>query len=328
MKLFLKFVYQYRNIAIIFILFTAIFAGILFLYDSNTEAVLYAGGICAFIGSIVTMVHFLKFRKQHLILKEIYRDLPLTIDKLPSPNDEIQADLNKIIKRLDEIRIENFTNMKNARQDNLDYYTVWIHQIKTPIAAIQMMLNIDDSEMNREMLAELFRIEQYAQMALYYVRLDSSSTDFVIKEYCIDDIIKQAVHSYAPQFIRRKIQLIYSPSDEKILTDEKWLLFIIEQLLSNAVKYTAKGSVTIKCADSILTVSDTGIGISPEDLPRIFEKGYTGLSGRTNKKSTGLGLYLCQKAAKMLGHNISVNSQIGKGTEFSLDMSIRKIEIE
>ena len=167
-----------------------------------------------------------------------------------------------------------------------------------------------------------------AEMALCYLRLDSCSNDLVIKKYSIDDIIRKAVHRYAPQFIRRRIRLVYAPSGEKAVTDEKWLLFIIEQLLSNAVKYNVKGSVTISFAGDVLTVSDTGIGISQEDIPRIFEKGYTGLGGRTDRKSTGLGLYLCKKAADLLGHRISVTSEIGRGSSFSVDLSREKIDIE
>ena len=113
-----------------------------------------------------------------------------------------------------------------------------------------------------------------------------------------------------------------------MLTDEKWLVFVIEQLLSNAVKYTARGCVTIKFQDNKLSVSDTGIGIAPDDLPRIFEKGYTGMSGRTDKKSTGLGLYLCKKVCDKLGHSLSAYSEVGKGSEFIVDLSSRKLCIE
>lgn len=193
---------------------------------------------------------------------------------------------------------------------------------------MQMILQSDDTDENRMLLSELFRIEQYTEMALYYLRLDSTSTDFVIGKFDLDSIIKQAVHRYAPQFIGKKIRLVYSPFNADILTDEKWLLFIIEQILSNAVKYTVKGSVTIKYANDILIISDTGIGISPEDLPRIFEKGYTGMSGRIERKSTGLGLYLCKRTADMLGHSLSASSVVGRGTNFYIDLSSKELDIE
>ena len=326
--MFLKFIYQYRYSAAAFLLFSAVFFGIFYIYDVSTEAVLYAGLLCLVMGAVMAAVRYIQFRKRYTLMQRIYENLPLMTDELPPPENSAEETLQEIIRRLSEISYENITELKNRQQDNADYFTVWIHQIKTPISAMQMILQSEDSETNRELLAELFRVEQYAEMALFYLRLDSCSNDLVIKKYSIDDIIRKAVHRYAPQFIRRRIKLVYAPSGGKAVTDEKWLLFIIEQLLSNAVKYTVKGSVTISFSGDILTVSDTGIGISQEDIPRIFEKGYTGLGGRTDRKSTGLGLYLCKKAADLLGHHISVTSEIGRGSSFSVDLSREKIDIE
>ena len=208
-----------------------------------------------------------------------------------------------------------------ARRDMADYYATWVHQIKAPIAVMKVMLQQEDTPENRELSAELFRVEQYVEMALCYVRLGEGASDLVIQEYDLDPVIRKAVRKYAGQFIRRKIRLIYEGTDVRVLTDEKWLSFIIEQLLSNAVKYTAEGSVTISVDEGKkLSVTDTGIGISPEDMPRIFEKGYTGYNGRLDKKSTGLGLYLCRKAADRLGHVLTAESEPGKGSRFTIDL--------
>lgn len=328
MKLFFKYLYQYRYNALIFLIFSLIFAVIFILYDTNTEAVLYAFIICIIIGLIIISSGFIRFRKRYILLKNIYKNLPLQTDIIPDSDNPVEKMLDEIIKKLSEISSDNITNLKSSQQDSINYFTVWVHQIKTPISAMQMILQSEDTENNRILLSELFRIEQYAEMALYYLRLGSESTDFVIGKFSLDKIIKKAVCRYAPQFIAKKIKLVYLPADDEILTDEKWLLFIIEQLLSNAVKYTAKGSVTIKYVNSILMVADTGIGISPEDLPRIFEKGYTGLSGRLDRKSTGLGLYLCKRTADNLGHSISVSSAVGQGTVFYIDLSRKKFDIE
>lgn len=332
MKLFFKYIYQQRFCVAILLLFSIIFCEVLYLYSSHPEAVIYASMLCGVIGCIIIIFRFIRFRKRHILLREIYENLPLMLDSLPAPEDLIQEDLNAIIKRLGELNRENLSRIKSAQQQNMDYYTVWVHQIKTPIAAMQMILQSEDTPTNIDLSAELFRIEQYAEMALHYIRLDSISTDYLFREYDLDKIIKKAVHRYAPQFIRRKIKLIYSPVQAKVLTDEKWLLFIIEQLLSNAIKYTAPGGkVSIEYSDNQLSVSDTGIGISDEDIPRIFEKGYTGLSGRSgysDKKSTGLGLYLCRKTADNLGHKLYVNSTVGKGSVFTIDLKTDKIDIE
>ena len=181
----------------------------------------------------------------------------------------------------------------------------------------------------RELEAELFRVEQYVEMALNWMRLGSDSKDFLFREYALDGIIRQAIRKYAPQFIRRRIRLVYEPAEGKVLTDEKWLLFIIEQLLSNAVKYTQQGSVSIRVVpEKVLEIEDTGIGIAPEDVPRIFEKGFTGYNGRADKKSTGLGLYLCRLTAEKLSHKISVESQVGVGTKVSIDLHSDTLWVE
>ena len=283
--------------------------------------------ICFVIGIIITDVNFIKFKREHDILEKIYADLPILPEKMPETSDINTRQLYNIIERLGEINDKNLIDLKTSRQDSIDYFTVWVHQIKTPIAAMQMILQNEDTAVNRELSGELFKIEQYAEMALHYLRLDSKYSDYLIKKYDLDSMIKQAVHRYAPQFVRRKIKLFYEPVNAKVLTDEKWLVFIIEQLLSNAVKYTPSGSVSIRFSDNVLSVSDTGIGISAEDLPRIFEKGYTGMSGRKDKKSTGLGLYLCKKAADNLNHKLWAESRTGEGTKIFIDLSTRNIDI-
>lgn len=328
MKLFFKYIYKLKKEFTLFFLFSLIFLGIFALYDTYIEAIIYSFLICTLIGLIVVCIGFINFRKQHIMLKNIYKNLPLMTENLPNPENLIQEDLQRIIDRLSEINQNSVNNIKDLQKDITDYFTVWVHQIKTPIAAMQMILQSEDTETSLELNAELFKIEQYAEMALNYIRLDSNSNDLIIKHYNLDNIIKQAIQKYAPLFIRRKIRLVYSPISAEILTDEKWLLFIIEQLLSNAVKYTINGSVAITYKNEILTISDTGIGIADEDIPRIFEKGYTGLSGRTDKKSTGLGLYLCKTAADKLNHCIYVKSEIGEGSAFSIDLSVKNIDIE
>ena len=229
-------------------------------------------------------------------------------------------------KMLEAIEREN---ADIAYCDMEDYYAAWVHQIKAPIAVMQVLLQQEDTGQNRELKAELFRVEQYAEMALSYVRLNErgGGFDLVAAEYALDPVIRKAIRKYAGQFIRKKIQVVYQGTDEVVLTDEKWLSFIVEQILSNAVKYTQQGSVTIRVeGDRQLVIEDTGIGIAAEDIPRIFEKGYTGENGRLGKKSTGIGLYLSRKILRKLGHEITVDSQVDKGTE--VRMSLWKKDLE
>lgn len=180
----------------------------------------------------------------------------------------------------------------------------------------------------RRLLGELSRIEQYVEMALTYLRLESAESDYVFRDCALDPIIRQSVKRFSAEFIGRKIRLDYAPVDYTLVTDEKWLGFVLEQLLSNALKYTRAGSVRIFLEHETLCIADTGIGIAPEDLPRIFEKGYTGLNGRTDRKATGLGLYLCRRVCENLGIGLRAESTPGTGTTVFLDLSQRQRRFE
>jgi histidine kinase (EC 2.7.13.3) len=204
----------------------------------------------------------------------------------------------------------------------IDYYTLWAHQIKTPIAAMRLILQSEDIPQYHELNEQLFKIERYVEMVMAYLRIGSSSTDFLLKKYELEDMVKQSVRKYAPVFIRKKIGIKLGNLKFKVLTDEKWLCFAIEQILSNAIKYTDEGYILIDSEnETTLVIKDTGIGIAPEDLPRICEKGYTGYNGRIDKRASGIGLYLTKQILTKLGHKISFESEIGKGTTVRIDMS-------
>lgn len=315
--------------ALMFLGFIGIFSAIFRLYDLEVEAIWYASALCALFAVVVFSFRFLIYWKKHQEHLHILQNIHLLTDELPEPKTLAEADLQDMIRELKRILDTSITNYQTERQESVDYYTTWVHQIKTPISAMKMILESEDTEEHHELLAELFRIEQYVEMVLSYLRLGSAASDFVFQEYDLDAIIRQAIHKYALQFIRHRIRLEYSPVDVKVLTDEKWLLFMIEQIISNSIKYTRQGSVTITVtSDKVLRISDTGIGIASEDLPRIFEKGFTGYNGRSNKKSTGLGLYLCKMAADRLSHKISAESTPGLGTVISVDLNTNELTVE
>lgn len=243
-------------------------------------------------------------------------------------DDIMQVQLLEVIRKLKEsgMCLGDSMNMKYA--DMVDYYTMWAHQIKTPIASMHLILQKQDSEDSRRLRTELMRIEQYVEMVLCFLRLDSDSTDYVLKEYRLDDIIRAAIRKLAPQFIMKKLVLDYETIDKQVLTDEKWLGFVIEQVLSNSVKYTESGKVKISCEGSKLVISDTGIGIAPDDLPRIFDKGYTGFNGRMDRKASGIGLYLCRRICNNLGHGITAESVPGQGTTIAIELERNNLEVE
>lgn len=223
---------------------------------------------------------------------------------------------------LQQGKIDAISEKDMARKQATDYYSMWVHQIKTPIAAMNLLLcqagENPDSVSVPELWAQLFQIEQYVEMALTFLRTESDATDYVFAPVCLENVVKKAVKKYAMQFIQKKIALDLKEMKDTVLTDEKWLLFVLEQIISNALKYTGQGSVTI-CSKQRggfveLKVSDTGIGIAQEDLPRIFENGFTGYNGRLGRKSSGIGLYLCKRILTRMGHDIRLESEAGEGT--------------
>lgn len=325
-RLLVIYLWQHRFLAFLFLSFVGVFAAIFSLYQLEREAVFYAAGLCMLLACIVLAVNFFSYCKRHAQRRDILLNIQYT-DILPKPRTLEEKDYQEIILQLKHICNISQIEWQTKQHESMDYYTAWVHQVKTPISVMRMALQAEDTEEHRELSAELFRIEQYVEMALSYLRLGSEASDYVFQEYPLDSIIRQAVHKYAPQFIRKRIRLIYEPSGATVLTDEKWLLFILEQILSNAIKYTQEGSVTITVTpQKILKIADTGIGIAKEDIPRIFEKGFTGYNGRADKKSTGLGLYLCSMAAGRLSHKISVESQPGAGTVFSINLQADELD--
>lgn len=324
-----RYLRQYFPVILMFIGFSGIFNIVFQLYDLEAEAVWYSVSLCALFAFVVCSIHLFFYVKQHGERMRIFKNIRILAAELPEPKTLAEEDLQNMIRALKRSLEMREMELQTERKESLDYYTTWVHQIKTPIAAMKMILEQEDTEEHRELLGELFRIEQYVEMVLSYLRLGSEISDYVFQEYDLDTIIRQAVHKYASWFIRRKIRLHYEPVNLKVLTDEKWLLFIIEQILSNSIKYTQQGQVTITATpDKILKIADTGIGIAPEDLPRIFDKGFTGYNGRSHKKSTGIGLYLCKMASERLSHRISVSSTPGVGTTVSIDLHTSKMMVE
>ena len=336
----LNYIISKKNSFLMALVCSAIFAFTFWMYGITVAAVLYPALVCMVIMAaafaIMACSEYGKWKNMQEILQRAVGDDSefvkildtAEIRKQLNTTDEMENELLEIIERLKNggMRLNDSMNMKYS--DMVDYYTMWVHQIKTPIASMHLILQKEDSEDSRRLRTELFRVEQYVQMVLCFLRLDSDFTDYVIKEYRVDDIIRPAVRRLAPQFIMKKLSLEYEQTDAIVLTDEKWLSFVVEQILSNAVKYTSAGSISIKCDGDRLVISDTGIGIAAEDLPRIFDKGYTGFNGRADRKASGIGLYLCRRICDNLGHSIEAQSVPGQGTTITIGLGRNKLEVE
>ena len=323
MKLFLSYLKERRGGIAVFLFFCVIFALSFYLYRLPMGAVLYPALLCALAGAILLSVDFIRVKRRHEMLSALkcHSSALLSSLSLPGPGGVTDEDYQDLIRALEEENAALESSSAARYQEMTDYYTVWVHQIKTPIASMKLSLQNEDTPLARKLRADLFRIEQYVTMVLAFLRLDSSSTDYVFREHEIDAVVRQSVSKFAAEFIDRKLRLEYAPLSGTVVTDDKWLSFVLEQLLSNALKYTREGAIRISMkAPKILSIEDTGIGIAPEDLPRIFEKGFTGYNGRRDKTSSGLGLYLCKRVCDNLGIKISVTSS-SCGTAVSLDLS-------
>lgn len=235
-----------------------------------------------------------------------------------------------LIHAQEKSRVDTENISARSSKDMEQYYNIWVHQIKTPISGMNVLLqSMEPTEEVGELQNQLFSVEQYVDMALQYQKIKSTTNDFSFGEIPLNKVIRENIRKYARLFIAKKLAVRYEETALRVLTDEKWISFVLGQIITNAVKYSDKGSITISAyedeCNTYLSVKDEGIGISPEDLPRVFERGYTGYNGRADKKSTGIGLFLCKSVTRMLGHKIQISSEPGKGTVVTIIFSKQRI---
>ena len=312
----LAYLRRHWKIVLLFAAFTGIFALVFSLYDLPVEAVAYAAALCLAVGAVMFALGFLRWRARLRALEAMRRTVTVSLDGLPAPGGRAEADYQELLRILRAELARTEAAAARERREAEDYYTLWAHQIKTPIAALRLLLQSGGAD-SGALTAEVLRIEGYVEMALGYVRLEGGS-DFVLRSCDLDEVVRGCLRKYAPLFILKKLPLDFRETGLTVLSDEKWLAFMIEQLLSNALKYTRAGHVAVYAEGRALIVEDTGIGIAPEDLPRVFERGFTGYNGREDKKSTGLGLYLCSRVCHKLGHRLTLGSEPARGTRARL----------
>lgn len=305
-----------------------IFTWVLSLYHLPAEAAEYGGLLCLTVLLGAGALDFFQWRRRVLDLESMEGQAALLLEILPEPQNLEQAAYRELLLELRE-DLRKATSARDAQlRESVDYFTMWVHQIKTPIAAMGLILQNDDTSQGRALSAELFRIERYVELVLSYLRLGGQTTDYVIRAVDVDAVLRQAARKYAPLFIRGKVSLELRETGLKVLSDEKWLQLVVEQVLSNAVKYAPGGHVTVRSEGERLIIQDDGAGIAPEDLPRIFDRGFTGYNGRVDKRATGIGLYLSRQICKKLGHTIEAASELGQGTSVTIGLSRPYLEVE
>ena len=291
-----------------------------FLFASLGTYFLYFFLLCCFIT-------ILFFTWDILVEMQVYRQEILYGER------EVQAPLEiALAEKLEASEMELYQQRSDSERkltDLLDYYTLWVHQIKTPIAASQLLVTeVADRQLKQQLEQEIFKIDSYTNLVLQYLRLESFHDDLVLKQVQIEDLVKEIIRKYALFFIQKGLNVNLHDLDKEIVTDKKWLRVVIEQIISNSLKYTKEGGLEIYMEGQELCIKDTGIGIKNSDVLRVFERGFSGYNGRLTQQSSGLGLYLSKKISEEMGHQIRIESEVGKGTIVRIQFSDMNLIIE
>lgn len=307
-----------KVLIIIFAGIVVIFGILFYLYDIPFDAIIYGCELSFVWCAVCLFIDFYKYYKRHKLLHINREQFFDDAEQLPEHMDIIEYDYQELAKELYQAKQELISKNRIAKKELLDYYGMWVHQIKTPIAALDILLQNTEQFLYEEDIVNS-RINKRLEIIQESIPVSDMKMElFKIEQYAVDDMVRQVIRKYAKIFISKKIKMNFKPTGRYIVTDDKWFVFVLEQLISNALKYTKKGQISIYMKEKSLVIEDTGIGIPAEDLPRIFEKGFTGYNGRENKKSTGIGLYLCKNIMDKLQWNITVDSEVGSGTKIYL----------
>ena len=277
--------------------------------------------------STYILIEYMKYRKYFSNINNILESLDkkyLLPEVLQEPNFMVGENINDILKELSRDMHEQVKHYRNIQEEYREYIEMWVHEIKTPIASSKLLIENNTNEVTRKIDTQMDRIENYVEQVLYYSRSDEVGKDYIIKKVGLSKLVKDVIKRNQRDFISKRISLQLGDLDEIIYSDTKWVEFILNQIIGNAIKYSKgkddKIEIYSKKISSavVLTIKDHGVGIIERDLNRVFEKGFTGENGRKFGKSTGIGLYLCKKLTDKLGLGLQVQSEENVGTEISI----------
>ncbi|MGO2138658.1 MAG: sensor histidine kinase, partial [Leuconostoc mesenteroides] len=261
------------------------------------------------------------------ILKNVLSDERLSVDNLSLPATSSAAHLYQNLLKQQAIRQKKaLATQVNAMQDIQDYYAMWAHQIKVPLSVLDLMNQTDTIE-KYETSNQLLIVNQYLNMMLQFIRLKNLHQDLTFKPIHLQAIVRDVIKSYKLFFIRQNLSVSITGEDFTVVSDSKWIQFVLEQIIFNAIKYTSQGCIQVIFENHHqVVIKDTGIGIAASDLPRLFDKGYTGLNGRLENNSSGLGLFMVKQILSELGHDIKIASVVGSGTTVTIDFKQTKTQ--
>ena len=276
---------------------------------------------------IYMFLEFIKYRRYLNNLINTVENLDrkyLLPEVIEEPRFQEARIINDVLKQCNKSMHEKVKHYKDEQIEYREYIETWVHEIKTPIASAKLILENDNSNLSEIINYEMKRVEGFIEQVLYYARSSDVSKDYIIKEFSLRSVVMKSVKSNSRDFINKNIKLDIRGIEGNIFSDEKWVEFIINQIIINAVKFSipneGKVSIYSKVNENniILTIEDNGVGINEKDIDRVFEKGFTGENGRKFGKSTGIGLYLCKKLCDKLGIGISLNSKENIGTKVNI----------
>lgn len=238
--------------------------------------------------------------------------------------------IHEILSEMDKDMHEQVKYHRMIQEDYREYIETWVHEIKTPLASIGLIIENDGTPTTHKIAYEIKRVEGYIDQVLYYSKSNNVGQDYIVKEFTLKNSVMKVIKNHSTDFIRKKIALDLEGLDMSVYSDVKWVEFILGQIISNTIKYSKPEGAKLKIYSTsnkynvVLAIEDNGIGISDKDVSRVFEKGFTGENGRKFSKSTGIGLYLCKKLCDKLGLGISLVSEEGVGTEVNIIFPIGK----
>ncbi len=292
-------------------------------YSINTLIKIYIPISILFSYLLIVFIEYLK-------KKNFYNNLTKNLEKLDKkyliPEIIDKADflegkiLINTLKETEKSMAEHVNEYKFANEEYKEYIELWIHEIKTPIAVSKMIVENNPSEITKNINEEIEKVEYFVEQALFYARSNNVEKDYIIKPMNLQKIINSVILKNKRSFISKKIKLNIHDVDKEVYSDSKWMAFILNQIIINSIKYSKKDKAEIEIFseeykdNTVLYIKDNGIGIESDNLPRVFEKGFTGENGRKMNKSTGIGLYLCKKLCDKLGQNIEINSVLNMET--------------
>nr|WP_297134954.1 sensor histidine kinase [Terrisporobacter sp.] len=299
------------------------------MYSANVALVIIFLLFCVWFLPLLTymLIEYIKFRKYFNTVKNILENLDkkyLLPEVLNEPNFIEGEEINYIFKVLSRDMNENVKYYKNMQEEYREYIEMWVHEIKTPIASTKLLIENNTNEITRKIDTQIDRIENFVEQVLYYSRSDEVGKDYIIKKIELSKVVKSVVKKNQRDFIGKRISLQLGELDEIIYSDSKWIEFILNQIVGNAIKYSKGEGDKIKIESKkfansvVLTIEDNGVGIIERDLNRVFEKGFTGENGRKFGKSTGIGLYLCKKLCDKMGLGLNIESEENKGTKVTV----------